>query len=438
MSAPTATTVPTGSNPFDLRASALHHLLYGTPTKGFPIRVAFYLMLCAFGMLSCVVLLGLVQLDRCRQPTRERLWLFKRAKRGEGTWILTNLKLLVPIKLFIDLGAALIYTVIAYRVYDKLDSQPLLGGWRVGLTLPYLIGGWLVSYASLSSYLITRNSARHWLLNPMVVNSFFIGFGGCIILTHAINFAYLALLWTVRRQIGMKVRDLSWKSLGSKAGPTDTFMSQDSTSKPPGQQDRRKSVSRFVVRDMANSDGLASSLQQARDLQGLQRAEMDLATIAVSVIILGVGGLGVTMDIAILNGQREYFTQRWVILELALFTPVWGWAATTGLIVPIMILNTLCNLPRRRRLSTASSLAPGSMKSRFDSQGPATLHSIGKYSITVEQTVDIVDERAVEEEGRMPGVANMGSGRMKEPPAVVFEEREEPKSPEAKDYASWS
>ena len=133
------------------------------------------------------------------------------------------------------------------------------------------------------------------------------------------NFAYLALLWTVRRQIGMKVGDLKsavWKSVVSDA-PTGSMMSDNSTKLPTDstkdKRVRKQSVSRSVVRNLANSDDLSQSMHQARDLQGLHRAEMDLAVIALSVIILGVGGFGVTMDIAILNGQRAYFTQRWVM-----------------------------------------------------------------------------------------------------------------------------
>lgn len=125
-----------------------------------------------------------------------------------------------------------------------------------------------------------------------------------------INVGFLTLLYTVRRQIFLKVADLKSRAWSSEI-PTDTIMSEKSGSIAPtaSRSAGRPSISRSIVRDMASSTGLANATQQARDLQGLQKAEMDLAVVACSVIMLSVGGLGVCLQIAILNGKRMYFTQ---------------------------------------------------------------------------------------------------------------------------------
>lgn len=57
-----------------------------------------------------------------------------------------SIKLLAPLKLLVDMVFALVYTIDAYTVYVDHGTQSMLGGWRVGITLPYLIGGWMVRF----------------------------------------------------------------------------------------------------------------------------------------------------------------------------------------------------------------------------------------------------------------------------------------------------
>ena len=99
--------LPPGSNPFAARAFALDRLLYNYPTKGYTVRVGFYLVLVLWyersahfprataktssrGLFCCSVLVGIVVLDHRRKQVPERLWLFKTAQRSEGTWIITK------------------------------------------------------------------------------------------------------------------------------------------------------------------------------------------------------------------------------------------------------------------------------------------------------------------------------------------------------------
>ncbi|KAL8279591.1 hypothetical protein RQP46_007904 [Phenoliferia psychrophenolica] len=406
-----------GQNPFAARSIALDRLLYGPPTKGFTVRIGFYLVLIFSGIFFCLVLTGLVIYDRRRQQTSERLWIFKRAKRGEGTWIITNIKLLVPLGLIAGMLGGLVFTGIAYKVFKYHGPQNVIGGWRMGMTLPFHVGGWMLSYGSLSSYLITRSGNPHWILTPRVINTFFIGLGvagtlaqlGLVIyegrlwaatftlwqdaiaelgplagrwdmgeqidvagfdsgiyfqFSHSIdrfqmrvsfcavtygimmgyafmiiNFCFLALIFTVRRQIAMKV-----SGIGSHHWTSSTTESSKSTSSIPTKQ-RKQSISRSAVRELASSDAVASAAQQARDIQGLQRAELDLAIVAMMVVIIGIGGFGVYVKLVILCATKTYFRQIWPVTELVLFTPVWGWAGATGLIVPLLILNTWFNMP---------------------------------------------------------------------------------------------
>ncbi|KAL8280763.1 hypothetical protein RQP46_006767 [Phenoliferia psychrophenolica] len=303
--------VPPGANPFPAYLAALDYYAYSRPSHGFEARLAVLLAITVF------------------------------------------MKLLIPVKGIVDLVLAFFYIIDIWLVYVNHAPQYYLGGLRVGVTTPMLLGGWALSFGSISSYLIMPNSFRPSFLTPALVNLFYIGLGVPGFAAHLI----------VRRQIFLKVDDIQRHSWTNALVTTTDSTACSEARRDSGWTDGSaptlyeevfgRRMSRAQIREMANPKGQnqVSRIDSARQIMALQRAEYDLAIISVLVLCLAGGGAVFCLLIAVFYFKNLYFTNSWPLLELCNTIPVWGWAGITILLKSFL----MCEWTLAERSPTAEA-----------------------------------------------------------------------------------
>ncbi|KAK4700102.1 hypothetical protein P7C70_g6147, partial [Phenoliferia sp. Uapishka_3] len=133
-------------------------------------------------LLLAIALLLLHSLDIYRRPGA-RLWVLRIIKRDEGSYIVTNIKLAVPIAAVVILSTLVGYIVEEYNVAVNSGNQRRIGGWRTGATCTFVFGGWIITFAGLQAYLLSRPFGKGFgwkVLRPLVVNILYLG-GGAVL-----------------------------------------------------------------------------------------------------------------------------------------------------------------------------------------------------------------------------------------------------------------
>ncbi|KAM0749879.1 hypothetical protein T439DRAFT_326774 [Meredithblackwellia eburnea MCA 4105] len=205
--------VPEGENPYTAYLQTVDTFAYNHPTSGFSARLFVLMGLIAVAIVANFAILGLVWLDQRRRGAP--FWVFRKVKREGGAHLTTNVKIIMPSAAILILFAILGYVVDAYQAFILHGSMGRLGGWRAGLTLPMIWGGWLVTFGGLQAYLLT-NTHKTRILTPRVVNILFFGVGGLLCCGHiaavtiasvAYNEAFAELVQVVAL---MKEREKTW------------------------------------------------------------------------------------------------------------------------------------------------------------------------------------------------------------------------------------
>lgn len=80
------------------------------------------------------------------------------------------MKLLIPLWSLVNLSMETALISRVWLVYGRHSSQTWLGILRIGITQTMLHGGWLLSHACISAYLLLPNSYRPRFITPLFVN----------------------------------------------------------------------------------------------------------------------------------------------------------------------------------------------------------------------------------------------------------------------------
>ncbi|GAA5992774.1 hypothetical protein JCM11641_007805 [Rhodosporidiobolus odoratus] len=210
-------TVSDGANPFTVYLAYVDRAFYGHPASGLKVRLGVL-----FGLTGLVIVLAIVKwmwivVEAKRHHRGSPWWLFRLADRQSGRFIVTNGKLVLSLFSVITAAVMVGQLVNLYKVFVQHKSQSRAAIVRAFTTLPLLLQGWLVPFASLQASLLASDHGDRTLVPAWLANTLFAGVGGILFLgvlaTDIVNAQAGQALWNQAEKVLKQLRtdEMGWQ-----------------------------------------------------------------------------------------------------------------------------------------------------------------------------------------------------------------------------------
>ncbi|GAA6002457.1 hypothetical protein JCM10207_001132 [Rhodosporidiobolus poonsookiae] len=174
--------VPDGVNPYAYWTEVIKSLLTRKPPDptGFKVRLTVLCCVLDYLIIAAIAALVITVVDYRRR--RKSLFLWRLVSRERGRYIVGNQQLLEPILTIITAAVFLAHTIVDWQWTFGHGSWVHVNPMRLATWTVLFVQLWIVSWASLQSFVITSgggNMILRWL-SPVVANLVFVGLGGVI------------------------------------------------------------------------------------------------------------------------------------------------------------------------------------------------------------------------------------------------------------------
>ncbi|GAA5947676.1 hypothetical protein JCM3775_000269 [Rhodotorula graminis] len=187
MSSPNSTIVldgfplpPEGANPFAYYEVALVASLRRQADVGFTVRQSFLCALLGYTIIIAAINVFIVVRDGRRRG--KKLFLWRLLARERGRYIVGNRQVLEPLLTFLVTPFLMASVATEWVTTFGTDYSDSTGPLRLVPWLLLFVQIWLVSWASLQSYIITASDATRFVraMSPRVTNGLFLGLGAAM------------------------------------------------------------------------------------------------------------------------------------------------------------------------------------------------------------------------------------------------------------------
>ncbi|GAA6049598.1 hypothetical protein JCM3770_005028 [Rhodotorula araucariae] len=173
---------PDGANPYLFDLGVLVDSLSVQVGAGFVVRQSILCALSAYVVFIAIA--NLVMVVRDGRERGKRLFLWRRVGRERGRYIVGNRQLLEPILTLVLMPFLLAHVIIEWRTTFGTGYARSTGLMRIMPWTVLFIQLWIVTWASLQSYVITASDTNRLIrwLSPRVANWLFVGFGAVMLI----------------------------------------------------------------------------------------------------------------------------------------------------------------------------------------------------------------------------------------------------------------
>ncbi|GAA5906345.1 hypothetical protein JCM8208_003524 [Rhodotorula glutinis] len=173
--------------------AGLDQAFYPTPSPGFTARIALLWSLNGACIILSLFYLWLHVKSSTETPRRRCLWLMRLVARADGRLIALNIRPTWVIVVLFYSTFNIVFLGFFYSVYELGDGQRALIGLREYNAIVLFIGGWLMTWANMSAFLLVVDREQPYLA-PRRANILFIGFGLFLVLGMAGVDTYTTIL----------------------------------------------------------------------------------------------------------------------------------------------------------------------------------------------------------------------------------------------------
>ncbi|KAI5477105.1 hypothetical protein MNV49_006833 [Pseudohyphozyma bogoriensis] len=168
--------VPDGTNPYTFYSALFNSIYYKDLPPGLSSRLYGLIAVCAYVALAALTYLILTILE-CRQKGK-KLWAWRLVARPEGRFIVGNQSLLEPLLGILSAAIYLSHIAVEIKVFFEMGDQSSLSAWRLVPWDFLFLQNWIVSWASLQSFILTNGHqpGLRWI-TPRLMNGAFLGVG---------------------------------------------------------------------------------------------------------------------------------------------------------------------------------------------------------------------------------------------------------------------
>ncbi|KAL8283756.1 hypothetical protein RQP46_005551 [Phenoliferia psychrophenolica] len=308
-------------NPFAVYASFIEALVYPTPATGFRKRLISLWVLIGVAVLLALVQLALVLVEG-RQRGTNVIWIFRRVRRPQGRYIVTNAKLASTLLSIVNLLVLTFYNLDLYHVFLQKGPQNHSFFWWSYFILGFLAQGWVVAWGILQALILTLERDQHVLLSPWFINSMSWNgtpnFADVLPLMNQFDAMESASAWYNRpASVLTIINDGLQVNIASL-----------SLSRVLNRQIRAKTERLRLNGGIHSADSKGSAraaapknvADQRAQLVALRKVERDLIFTSSTLLLMTVAGAVACLRIAMLSREG---------------TPKWSWATTEGSLLSV-------------------------------------------------------------------------------------------------------
>ncbi|BGP16047.1 hypothetical protein JCM10213_006817 [Rhodosporidiobolus nylandii] len=186
---------PPDANPFAYWYYIAHHSIYRTPESTGAFEARLVVLTVLLGYLVAVALAGLILTVVDSRRRKKPLFLWRLVRRQQGKYIVGSQQLLEPILTIIAAAIYIAHVVVEWRWVFGTGSYAIVAPLRLATWAALFVQIWIVSWASLQSFVITAGEGRslRWF-TPVLANSLFVLLGLAVVVVLLLGVGYAGII----------------------------------------------------------------------------------------------------------------------------------------------------------------------------------------------------------------------------------------------------